>query len=71
MSRGNLMYPCAAEARGAMKQQIFEFLRVPAQKLAVSLHDAVRQELLWRWQSWWWRLEGWKSNADERRAAER
>jgi hypothetical protein len=29
-----------------MRQQIFDFLRAPAQKLPVSLHDAVRRELL-------------------------
>jgi hypothetical protein len=55
-----------------MKQQVFEFLRVPAQKLAVSLHDAVRQELLLAMAElvvavW----KGGRSNADERRAAER
>jgi hypothetical protein len=31
-----------------MRQQVFEFLRAPAQKLPIALEDAIRRELVER-----------------------
>jgi hypothetical protein len=55
-----------------MRQQVFEFLRAPAQKLPVTLEDAVQQELLRAMAELVvavWKAE--RSSADERRTGKR
>jgi hypothetical protein len=55
-----------------MRQQLFEFFRAPAQKLPITLEDAVQQELLRAMAELVvtvWKDE--RSNADERQTGKR